>query len=105
MRRQIHFDGFIMIDAIIFVDYEIKKNINNNKGKFKKRSGNGFVTHTDSIAFNLILPDLSGELVQRGELEIIRAHSLRDILISYRAESFECINENSSSQIATKLIS
>lgn len=57
MRRQIHFDGFIMIDAIIFVDYEIKKNINNNKGKFKKRSGNGFVTHTDSITFNLILPD------------------------------------------------
>lgn len=48
---------FIMIDAIIFVDYEIKKNINNNKGKFKKRSGNGFVTHTDSITFNLILPD------------------------------------------------
>ena len=48
---------FIMIDAIIFVDYEIKKNINNNKGKFKKRSGNGFVTHTYSITFNLILPD------------------------------------------------
>lgn len=46
-----------MIDSIILFDYEIKKNVNNNEEKFKKRSGNGFVAHTDCITFNPIFPD------------------------------------------------